>query len=85
MTLSNTRYAIHGTNQPDSIGKDESSGCIRMRKDDLEELYDLVPVGTRVSIAKGGLPFDTRVPPERFRLPQTRDETNPRKGYDWLS
>jgi hypothetical protein len=85
MTLSDTRYAIHGTNEPNSVGKDESSGCIRLGKDDLEELYDLVPAGTKVTIAKGGLPSDTRVPPERFRLPHTRDETNPHKVYTWLS
>lgn len=84
MTLSDTRYGIHGTDEPDSIGKDESLGCIRMAKEDIEELYDLVPMGTTVTITKGGLPSETRVPPERFRLPSTQDETNPRKVYDWL-
>lgn len=34
------RYGIHGTNEPDSIGKDLSMGCIRMRNEDVEELYD---------------------------------------------
>ncbi|MBW5445107.1 L,D-transpeptidase family protein [Cohnella sp. CFH 77786] len=85
MTLSDTRYGIHGTNEPDSIGKDESQGCIRMAKDDIEELYDLVPMGTPVTITKGGLPSETRVPAKRFRLPAAQDETNPRKIYDWLN
>ena len=43
-------YGIHGTNKPDSIGKHKSHGCIRMRKRDVVELYDLVPVGTKVTI-----------------------------------
>ncbi|GJM84202.1 hypothetical protein HMSSN139_66980 [Paenibacillus sp. HMSSN-139] len=53
MQLSDTNYAIHGTNEPDSIGKDESLGCIRMGKKDVEELFDLVPKGTKVKIGKG--------------------------------
>jgi len=85
MTLSDTRYGIHGTDKPGSIGKDESLGCIRMSQEDIEELYDLVPMGTKVTIARGGLPSETRVPPERFRLPQEQDETNPHKVYDWLN
>ena len=84
MTLSGTLYAIHGTNEPESIGKDESLGCIRMAREDLEELYDLVPIGTAVTITKGVLPPDIRVPAERFRLPAVQDETNPHKVYQWL-
>jgi lipoprotein-anchoring transpeptidase ErfK/SrfK len=38
-------YGIHGTNQPRSIGQAASHGCIRMRKTDLEELYELVRIG----------------------------------------
>ncbi|TVY04139.1 L,D-transpeptidase [Cohnella terricola] len=84
MTLSDSRYGIHGTDEPKSIGKDESLGCVRMKKEDIEELYDLVPMGTPVTIAKGGLPNELRAPPERFKLPSTQDETNPHKVYDWL-
>ncbi|WP_052488115.1 L,D-transpeptidase, partial [Gordoniibacillus kamchatkensis] len=58
MTLSDTLYAIHGTNKPDSIGKDESLGCIRMRQADIEELYDMVPHGTKVTIGRALLPPD---------------------------
>lgn len=85
MTLSGTLYAIHGTDEPDSIGKDASLGCIRMAKEDLEELYDLVPAGTAVTITKGVLPPDIRVPEERFSLPAVQDETNPHKVYKWLN
>ncbi len=41
-------YGIHGTADPDSIGKDMSNGCIRMRNGDVEELFDFVKQKTRV-------------------------------------
>jgi len=43
-------YGIHGTNRPDSIGKDASHGCIRMLNRDVEELFEIVEIGTKVSI-----------------------------------
>jgi lipoprotein-anchoring transpeptidase ErfK/SrfK len=43
-------YGIHGTNVPSSIGKSASHGCIRMRQHDIEELFDLVGVGTTVEL-----------------------------------
>mgnify|MGYP000085471595 CR=1 FL=1 len=43
-------YGIHGTDEPDSIGGAVSHGCIRMLNEDVEELYDIVPLGTRVTI-----------------------------------
>lgn len=46
-------YGIHGTNKPESIGSDASHGCIRMKVSDAEELYALVPNGTRVVIECG--------------------------------
>lgn len=45
-----TGYGIHGTWDNDSIGKSESAGCIRMKNADVEELFDIVPVGTAVTI-----------------------------------
>ena len=45
-----TLYRIHGTNQPDSIGKFMSSGCIRMLNQDVVELYRRAPMGTRVVV-----------------------------------
>lgn len=43
-------YGIHGTNQPWSIGHFISHGCIRLRNEDVEELYEWIPVGTPVTI-----------------------------------
>jgi len=43
-------YGIHGTNNPASIGKAASHGCIRMFNEDVIKLYDLVPVGTPVKV-----------------------------------
>jgi lipoprotein-anchoring transpeptidase ErfK/SrfK len=48
--LSVKGYGIHGTNEPGSIGKAASHGCVRMGKADLEELYSLVQVGDVVEI-----------------------------------
>ena len=84
MTLSNTLYAIHGTDEPNSIGKDLSLGCVRMGKADVEELYDLVPIGTTVTIQRGGLPDGPVQGGERFELTPRQDETNPGKVYRWL-
>lgn len=84
MQLSDTNYAIHGTNEPDSIGKDESLGCIRMGRKDVEELFDLVPKGTKVRIGKGILPKLNNVPAERFALGDRQDQTNPHRTYHWL-
>lgn len=50
MGLSWPHYGIHGTNSPDSIGRIVSQGCIRMHNRDVEELFNLVQVGTRVEI-----------------------------------
>jgi hypothetical protein len=50
MGLSAKGYGIHGTNAPGSIGKAASSGCIRMRKHDLEELFASVETGDQVVI-----------------------------------
>jgi L,D-transpeptidase ErfK/SrfK len=50
MRLSMGNYLIHGTNQPWTIGKYVSSGCIRMFNSDVEELYQMVKVGTPVHI-----------------------------------
>jgi lipoprotein-anchoring transpeptidase ErfK/SrfK len=50
LELSNPSYAIHGTNDPTSIGKNVSHGCIRLNNQDIEELYSMVPLATPVSI-----------------------------------
>ncbi|KWX70076.1 L,D-transpeptidase [Paenibacillus jilunlii] len=50
MGLSKPHYGIHGTNDPSSIGKMVSHGCIRMYNEDVSWLAATVPVGTRVTI-----------------------------------
>jgi lipoprotein-anchoring transpeptidase ErfK/SrfK len=48
--LGSTLYRIHGTNEPHTIGQAVSSGCIRMRNEDVTDLYERVRVGTRVIV-----------------------------------
>ena len=48
--LSAQGYGIHGTTEPQSIGKQVTSGCIRMKNIEVEELYQIVPEGTEVVI-----------------------------------
>ncbi len=43
-------YGIHGTIEPETIGREESRGCIRMLRDEVEELYDIVVAGSKVTI-----------------------------------
>ena len=52
MTLNIDQYAIHGTNDPGSIGGFVSFGCIRMHNRDILDLYKRVKVGTRVVVLK---------------------------------
>jgi len=84
MTLSDTEYAIHGTNKPSSIGKDQSLGCVRMLQEDLEELFDMAPMGTLVTIGQGQLPSEVKRGTPVFHLPMFSEETNPGKVYKWL-
>lgn len=50
MSLSKEHYGIHGTNDPSSIGKAVSKGCIRMYNHDVEALARTIPIGTPVRI-----------------------------------
>jgi len=50
MYLGSTVYRIHGSNEPWTIGAQVSSGCIRMRNDDVTDLYGRVKVGTKVVV-----------------------------------
>ena len=56
MYLGSTVFRIHGTNQPSTIGKFVSSGCIGMLNEDVSDLFDRVKVGTRVVVLPGGAP-----------------------------
>src|SRR6195256_6201459 len=56
MYLGSTVYRIHGTNQPSTIGKFVSSGCIGMLNEDVSDLFERTKVGTRVVVLPGGAP-----------------------------
>jgi lipoprotein-anchoring transpeptidase ErfK/SrfK len=56
MYLGGTVYRIHGTNAPETIGTQVSSGCIRLTNQDVTDLYSRVNVGTRVIVR----PMDRR-------------------------
>jgi hypothetical protein len=45
-----TLYRIHGTDEPWTIGQNVSSGCIRLTNDDISDLYDRTPIGTKVVV-----------------------------------
>ena len=65
MYLGGTVYRIHGTNAPDTIGKQVSSGCIRMVNDDVIDLYGRTRVGTKVIV----LPMEHHVAQTRAANP----------------
>lgn len=46
----NGTYGIHGTNRPDTVGGEVSNGCVRMHEGDVEKVYDMVHIGTPVSV-----------------------------------
>lgn len=50
MYLGSSAYRIHGTNDPSTIGKFVSSGCIRLTNEDVQDLFSRVSVGTRVVV-----------------------------------
>ena len=68
MYLGSSEYRIHGTNDPSTIGKNVSSGCIRLTNEDIIDLYERVKVGAKVVV----LPQTTeaRVPAQRREAAQ---------------
>ena len=50
MNLGWPTYLIHGTNKPAGVGVRASHGCIRMLPEDIDQLYEMVPVGTKVTV-----------------------------------
>src|ERR1700676_2036397 len=62
MYLGSSQYRIHGTNDPSTIGKFVSSGCIRLTNEDVADLFSRVDVGTRVVVLPKNAPhIDARV------------------------
>ena len=54
--LGTSQYRIHGTNDPSTIGKFVSSGCIRLSNEDVTDLFSRVDIGTRVVVLPKGAP-----------------------------
>jgi lipoprotein-anchoring transpeptidase ErfK/SrfK len=68
--IGGTIYRIHGTNQPSSIGKQVSSGCIRMLNEDVTDLYSRVRLGTKVMVLPGS---PSQMARQRQHAPVTAD------------
>ena len=66
MRISPDGYGIHATNEPGSIGKARSHGCIRMLPADAEDLFDRVPLGTPVTIVYDLTGYDDEGRPELY-------------------
>ena len=67
MYLGSSEYRIHGTNNPATIGKQVSSGCIRLTNEDVTDLYNRVQVGAKVVVMPmtGGTTFARAPAPNR--------------------
>jgi len=50
LTTPEPGYGIHGTTEPESIGYQSTEGCVRMRNEDVDELYSIIPIGTPVTV-----------------------------------
>lgn len=78
MYLGSSAYRIHGTNDPSTIGKFVSSGCIRLTNEDVQDLYSRVNVGTKVVVLPKGKPlqFEEKLAGRgrlSMNVPPTRD------------
>lgn len=69
-------YGIHGTNRPESIGTHASNGCIRMYNKNVIELYNTVPVGTKVHIHNGNRGGSLQVTPAKGEVEITVSKAN---------
>jgi lipoprotein-anchoring transpeptidase ErfK/SrfK len=60
MYLGSSQYRIHGTNDPTTIGKFVSSGCIRLTNEDVSDLFSRVDIGTKVVVLPKHAPLEAR-------------------------
>ncbi|WP_126428194.1 L,D-transpeptidase [Brevibacillus marinus] len=84
MTFASPAYAIHGTNDPRSIGKAVSLGCIRLHNADVEELYSFVSPGTPVIVSAQAQPLPAWTNGGRLVIPAGNHEKTPGVTYHWL-
>lgn len=52
-------FGIHGNNNPESVGQYITGGCVRMYNEEVEALFNLIPLGTKILIVKTDLDFET--------------------------
>jgi lipoprotein-anchoring transpeptidase ErfK/SrfK len=76
MYLGGTVYRIHGTNDPSTIGKDVSSGCIRLTNEDVADLYARVQVGAKVIVLPQTHDAIAEAQPPRQRIAQQTTMTS---------
>jgi lipoprotein-anchoring transpeptidase ErfK/SrfK len=69
MYLGGSEYRIHGTNDPTTIGKFVSSGCIRLTNEDVTDLFSRVQVGTKVVVLPKAAALQARTTPDRRAKP----------------
>ena len=67
MYLGDSEYRIHGTNDPTTIGKQVSSGCIRLTNEDVEDLYSRVQIGAKVIVLPQTTPEQVAQSPAQLR------------------
>lgn len=80
MYLGSSEYRIHGTNDPSTIGKFISSGCIRLINEDVEDLFNRVSIGTKVVV----LPKNGPHIMARAAAPLQADISRTRPVVNWL-
>lgn len=68
MYLGSSAYRIHGTNDPSTIGKFVSSGCIRLTNEDVRDLFSRVVIGTKVVVLPKGGRLEASTKPKAMRV-----------------
>jgi lipoprotein-anchoring transpeptidase ErfK/SrfK len=80
MYLGSSQYRIHGTNDPSTIGKFVSSGCIRLTNEDVADLFSRVDVGTKVVVLPKNAPHLAARPTETKRTITVRPTAAPARS-----
>jgi len=78
MYLGNSQYRIHGTNDPSTIGKFVSSGCIRLTNEDVIDLFSRVDIGTKVVVLPKNAPVVARGADTRTNITVRPTAAHPR-------
>jgi L,D-transpeptidase ErfK/SrfK len=87
MTLGWPSYLIHGTNKPYGVGMRSSHGCMRFYPEDIAELYDKIPVGTKVTVVNQPFVFgwhQDALYVQAFPILEDDDRAHPQSTEDLL-